>query len=130
MIFYRILPRENINKHIGSFWSEENPHWVMEKTIHSPKIVVWAAVGAFVIIGPFFLEVNVEADSYLRLLIDESYPELSSLSNRFDLLFMQDGAPPHWTQPVRDSFNMTLPQMWIATWINDFEMSFSRNVVT
>ena len=28
----------NINKHNSSFWSKENPHWVVEKTMHSPKI--------------------------------------------------------------------------------------------
>ena len=69
IIFYRIFPRRNITKHIGSFWSEENPHWV----------------------------------NYGK---DNPFPKDRGLGN------------------------MTLPQMWIATWINDFEMSFSRNVVT
>ena len=104
----------SINKHNSSFWSQKNPNWVVEKTMHSPKIMVWAAVGAPGIIGPFFLEGNVDGESYLRLLQDEFYPEFSSLPNQSELLFMQDGAPPHWAQPVRDWLNTTLPQMWIG----------------
>ena len=60
----------------------------MKKTIPSPKIMVFAAVGAFSIIGPFYLEVNVDGDFYLRLLKDDFYAEFSSLSNQFDLFFM------------------------------------------
>ena len=74
VIFDHILPKGNPNKHISSFWGEENSHWVVEKTIHSPKIMIWAAVGASGIIGPFFLEVNLDGDSSLRLLKDDFYP--------------------------------------------------------
>ena len=116
VIINRILPKRNINKHSSSFWSEKSPHLVREKTIHSAKTMVCAAVGASGIIGPFSLEVNVDGDSYPRLLQDDFYPEFSSLSKQFDLLFMQDSAPPYWTQPVRDWLNTTFPQMCIGTW--------------
>ena len=64
-IFY--LER-SVNKHNSSYWSQENPHWLVEKALHSPKIMVWAALGASGIIGPISLEGNVDADAYLKLL--------------------------------------------------------------
>ena len=116
VIIDHILPKGNINKHSSSFWSEKSPRLVWEKTIHSAKIMVRAAVGASGIIGPFSLEVNVDGYSYPRLLQDDFYPEFYSLSKQFDLFFVQDSAPPYWTQPVRDWLNTTLPQRWFGTW--------------
>ena len=34
----------NINKHNSSFWSQGSPHWVAEKIIQSPKIIVWVQI--------------------------------------------------------------------------------------
>ena len=65
-------------------------------------------------IGPFFFDGNVDADSYLKLLEEDFYPAFSSYTNQSDLLLMQDGAPPHWAQRVRDWLNHKLPHRWIG----------------
>ena len=105
---------ENINKHNCSHWSQTNPNWVVEKSMHSPKVMVWAAIGEPGIIGPIFIEGNVNGEAYLKLLQDDFYPEFSSFPNQSELMFMQDGAPPHWAQSVRDWLNTTMPQQWIG----------------
>ena len=53
------------------------------------------AVGATGILGPFFIEGNIDADKYPRLLKEEFYPVFSALGNASELFLMQDGAPPH-----------------------------------
>ena len=106
-----IFPLEGgVNKHNSSYWSEDNPHWIVEKSLNSPKIIVWAAVG----FRSHLIEGNVDGDAYLRLLNDDFFPVLSTLQNQSELLLMQDGAPPHWAQRVRDWLNLNLPQKWIG----------------
>ena len=51
--------------------SRSNLHWTNEKSLKSTKFMVWASVGATGIIGPFFIEENVDADQYLRLFEEE-----------------------------------------------------------
>ena len=53
--------------------------------------MVWVAVGATDIVGPFFIGGNVDADQYLRLLEEEFYPAFCSFGNSSELFFMQDG---------------------------------------
>ena len=78
------------------------------------KVMVWAVVGEAGVIGPFFFEGNVDADSYLKLLEEEFFPVFSGYSNQSELLFLQDGAPPHWAQRVRDWLNDHLANRWIG----------------
>lgn len=103
-----------INTHNCSHWSRTNPHWTIEKSLNSPKVMVWAAVGVPGIIGPFFIEENVSGETYLNLLTRKFYPAFSSLPNASELHFMQDGAPPHWSLRVRDWLNENLADRWIG----------------
>ena len=103
-----------INTHNCSHWSRTNPHWMIEKSLNSPKVMVWAAIGVPGIIGPFFIEENVSGETYLNLLTENFYPAFSSLPNAPELHFMQDGAPPHWSQRVRDWLNHNLAERWIG----------------
>ena len=34
-------------------WSTENPHWLIKKSLNSPKVMVSAAIGHAGIVGPF-----------------------------------------------------------------------------
>ena len=103
-----------INKHNLTHWSRSNPHWRIEKSLNSPKVMVWAALGATGIIGPLFIEGNVDADQYLRLLEEEFYPAFYALGNASELFFMQDGAPPHWALRVREWLNENFSNRWIG----------------
>lgn len=103
-----------MNRHNCRHWSTENPHWKVEKALNSPKIMVWAALGFSGIIGPAFFEGNVDGDSYLDMLQTQFSPTFLQLQNSSELIFMQDGAPPHWSKKVRDWLNEVFPGRWIG----------------
>ena len=50
--------------------------------------------------GPFSIHDTVNAESYLTMLREEIWPVISTWENIEDLIFMQDGAPPHFATVV------------------------------
>ena len=44
-----------VNRHNMRYWSDQNPHWYAEEPLHSPKVTVWAGIGRYGVVGPFFL---------------------------------------------------------------------------
>ena len=54
------------------------------------------------IVGPFILRDTMNAERYLTILQDEIWPVISIWENIEDLIFMQDGAPPHFAIVVRE----------------------------
>ena len=62
------------------------------------KVNVWAGILNFeAIIGPFFIESNLNANNYLAMLQDEIVPAIRNIArqNFNDIWFQQDGAPLH-----------------------------------
>ena len=45
---------------------------------------------------------------------EEIWPVISTLENIEDLIFMQDGAPPHFAVVVREWLNADFPGRWMA----------------
>ena len=90
-----------VNIHNSSHWSKDNPHWIIEKSLNLPKVMVWAAIGRPEIIGPFFIEGNVGGDKYLETLKNKFILAVSDLQNASEIIFMQDGAPPHSLEYTR-----------------------------
>ena len=103
-----------VNTHNCTHWSKTNPHWTIEKSLNSPKVMVWAAIGTSGIIGPIFFQENVGGESYLKLLMEDFFPVFCNLPNSSNLLFQQDGAPPHWALHVRNWLNNNLADRWIG----------------
>jgi hypothetical protein len=60
----------------------------------------------------FFAENTVTGVTYLAVLQNWLLPQASEDSE--DLIFQQDGAPPHWHRDVRRFLNESLPQRWIG----------------
>ena len=85
----------SINRKSSRYWASENPHWTIEKSLNTPKNLVWAAIGHPGIIGPFFFDGNVTADLYLQMITAKIYPAFRRLNYSSEIVFMQDGAPPH-----------------------------------
>ena len=52
--------------------------------------------------GPFILRDTVIVERYLTMLREEVCPVISTWENIEDVIFMQDGAPPHFTIVVGD----------------------------
>ena len=76
--------------------------------------MVWAAIGHAGIIGPVFFDENVDGRSYLKMITEVFYPQFCCLPNSDELIFMQDGAPPHWDKKVREWMNEKFPERWIG----------------
>ena len=101
-----------VHRHNVRIWGKEHPREFQEFTPHSPKINVWCGLTKDRVVGPFFFtEQIVTGQSYLRMLETFAYPVLRNIDN---VIFQQDGAPPHWALVVRDSLNEKIPNSWIG----------------
>ena len=103
-----------VNRHNCRFWAQENPHRLKEESMHSPRTTVWAAIWRSGIYGPFFFDETVNKDRYLQMLKDEFWPMVRADGRANRIIFMLDGAPPHWGLPVRNWLNEQMPQRWMG----------------
>lgn len=95
----------SVNKQNLRYWSAEKPTFYEEKTIHSEKVTVWAAMSATGIIGPFFYEedghtATVNGERYLNILTRKFIPALQRRGIMSTCWFQQDGAGPHTANHV------------------------------
>jgi hypothetical protein len=67
----------------------------------SPKVCVWIGVSLTFILKPFFFEATVNGECYLSMLRNHVIPQLQRLRVMNDIIFMQDGAPPHIHKDVK-----------------------------
>lgn len=78
--------------------------------------MIWMGVIDHHIIGPFFIEGNVNANSYLTLLGDSAVPALDALDlnyGRNEVWYQHDGAPSHSAYAVTDWLDENFEQ-WIG----------------
>lgn len=83
-----------INSQNYRTWSADNPHVLMETTLHPIKIGVWIAISRRRVIGPIFFEDTVTAERYRENILQPFFNELhdDELHNGY---FQQDGATAH-----------------------------------
>lgn len=110
-----------VNRHNCRYWSIANPHWVQEHHTQYPqKVNVWAGILRGHVIGPFFLDDTLNAERYLSLLQNHILPAVEALfpgedgGFNQDIIFQQDGAPPHFGVQVRNYLNFRFPGKWIG----------------
>lgn len=104
-----------VNTHNCRYWAKENPHEL--RVGHSQfqeKVNVWAGILGYNIIGPFFIDGNLNAQKYLDLLQTEVGPALEAIDLQDPILFQQDGAPAHYGLEVRHHLDDTFPGSWIG----------------
>jgi hypothetical protein len=104
----------SVNRHNFCYWSTTNPAITHEQPLHSPRVTVWAAIGYHGVIGPFFLDGNVTGANYQELLQHSFLPAVQQFQGFNDVIFMQDGAPPHWSTSVRQWLTATFPNRWMG----------------
>lgn len=76
--------------------------------------MVWSGVIGVNKIGPYFFDGNVTGESYLDMLQNFVLPRLNELNyNLQEIMFQQDGAPPHYSRGVTAWLNANLPR-WIG----------------
>lgn len=105
-----------VNRHNCRFWSKTNPHWMEPLHTQRPqKVNVWAGIVKDKIIGPFFIEGNLNSQKYLQILRGKVVPKLIELNiNVNEIWFQQDGAPPHFARTVREFLDEVFPGRWIG----------------
>lgn len=104
----------HVNKHNCVYWCEENPHVTITQEINSPGVIAWCAICSNGIVGPFFFDTHVNADSYLALLKEKLWPAVEHHSEAPNLYFQQDGAPPHYAKVVRQWLDEKFPERWLG----------------
>lgn len=116
-----------VNKQNCRYWSDINPHAIREgHTQYPQKINVWAGILGNAIIGPLFINENLNGEIYGELLDRGIEPLIiHEVENQRDvdgnlaldeqlLHFQQDGAPPHYVRPVREWLDNHYPEQWIG----------------
>lgn len=103
-----------VNRQNFRYWDTSNPNCYSEVPLHSPRVTVWAAIGYQGVIGPFFFQENITGESYLKLLQQQVLPVVQEFPRFDELVFMQDGAPPHWSLAVRNWLSNTFPNRWMG----------------
>ncbi|CAF0981669.1 unnamed protein product [Rotaria sp. Silwood1] len=99
-----------INGHNCVYWSDANPHFIIEQELNVPQVIVWGGIWSNGVVGPFFFEDNVTSETYLHMLKDNIIPQLEDHPNFQTMIWQQDGAPPHYGQVVRNYLDDTFLQ--------------------
>lgn len=102
-----------VNRHNCVYWSDTNPHVIIEQELNVPRVVVWGGIWSNGIVGPYFFEGNVTSDSYLEMLQNIIIPQLEKHTEFETMIWHQDGAPPHYGKIVREYLDDTFVQ-WIG----------------
>lgn len=105
------------NKQNTRIWATENPHKFLQTRTQWPqKVNVWLGILGPHIIGPFYIDGNLNGDKYLEMLQQQIYPEIQRvMANRLgDVWFQQDGCPSHYTRAVTQFLNEHFPNRWIG----------------
>uniref|UniRef100_V5G298 Uncharacterized protein n=1 Tax=Anoplophora glabripennis TaxID=217634 RepID=V5G298_ANOGL len=100
-----------INRQNCWYWATKNPHWMMEAHNQHPETLnVWCGIvrERVRVIDPYIFEQYLTGQRYLEFLQFELIPALVILfpnplepdSPDEDLVFEQDGAPPHYAASV------------------------------
>jgi transposase len=103
-----------VNRHNCVYYAVDNPHIVVTQEMNAPGVTVWTGIWSGGIIGPFFFRETVTAHSYLEKLRREIVPSITRKMDSTEIFYMQDGAPPHYAQSVRQFLDETFPGRWIG----------------
>ena len=104
----------NVNRHNCIYWSQRNPHVLMEQQHQAPGVCLWAGMWSGGIIGPYFFENTVTAAEYHEMLANFLLPQILSLPRANEIWFMQDGASSHYANIVRNFLDTHFANRWIG----------------
>lgn len=107
----------SVNRQNCRYCSDSNPRWMRDSHTQNPqKVNVWAGILGDRIIGPFFIDGNINSENYVRLLTAQIVPCLQNITgDAFEnVWFQQDGAPAHYATTTRNFLNQTFINKWIG----------------
>jgi transposase len=103
------------NPSVVRYWSQENQHRTLSlRTQYPQKLNVWAGILGDNIIGPFFIDGNLNGAKYLQLLQNNIIPAVLQLQN-VDInrvWYQHDGCPAH--NAAREYLNTIFPNRVIS----------------
>jgi hypothetical protein len=108
----RLSSRENTQN--NRTWAFENPHNVHPVRQFPEQLHIWCAISSHGVYGPHFFDGPVNGARYLDLLQNFFWAGLRRMPGMEHFVFMQDGAPAHWTLDVRAWLDNHFPQRWIG----------------
>ncbi|CAF3721000.1 unnamed protein product [Rotaria sp. Silwood1] len=82
------------NRHDCVYWSDINPHFIIEQELYVPQVIVWGGIWSKGVVGPSFFEANVTSQNYLQMMKDNIIPQLEEYSAFQTMIWQQDSAPP------------------------------------
>ena len=103
-----------VNRHNCVYWSDSNPHEILQQELNLPGVTVWGGLCSSGLIGPFFFDNTVTGESYLKMLNEKLWSIVSKRDDCADLYFQQDGAPAHYAVSVRKWLDEHFPGRWIG----------------
>lgn len=98
-------------------WSQNNPRGYLALRSQWPrKVNVWLGVLAHHVIGPFYIDGNLDGQKYLRLLEQHVLPEIQRVSGAGinNIWFQHDGCPSHYTREVTQFLDTHFTNRWIG----------------
>ncbi len=67
----------------------------LTKNLHPKKITVWVTLSAQGLIGPIFIEKNVDGTVYRKILKKRPFPQLAAMKKFSKFWVQQDGTKAH-----------------------------------
>lgn len=105
----------SFNRQNCRFWGSERPansSFVVKQ--FPKKLMVWIGFSKHVIVGPYFFDTSVNADSYLDMICNFVIPELKRRRKYSSTIFQQDGATPHTAKKTIEYLNKMFPNRLIS----------------
>jgi hypothetical protein len=96
--FSLTLPLNHQNNRV---WSDSQPCVGKETPLHDKKILVWCAISAKRVFGPYYFEESVNQHNYLEMLKNFFWPKVLRTADYKKYHFQQDGATPHTATEVQ-----------------------------
>ena len=98
-----------LNKQNNRIWADSQPVIGIETPLHDEKVLVWCAISAAKIYGPYFFSESVNQDNYLSMLKNFFWSKHLRTAEYKRYFFQQDGATPYTANTV---------QTWLTTKFN------------
>ena len=110
--------RDGVNNTRNShLWDRDNPHGTVESNYqHRFSVKVWCGVTGDQLIGLYIFLQRLRGDIYANFLQDElpALVENVPLQTRRQMYYQHDGAPPHFSQIIRQYLNHKFQNRWIG----------------
>jgi hypothetical protein len=117
----------SVNKQNCWYWAPTNPRQLHKRPLHSPEVIVWCAISAKGIIGPYFFEVDdgvsvtVNAERYNHMLETFFLPEMRRHNwNMSRAWFQQDSATAHTARLSMNTLHAAVPGR-LLSWFGDIQ---------